>query len=80
MPIRQIDNIPHIDSEPVADPGQLVCKRDVGIAECVFRELDKLGRPRRADDARAAHKMLVEALCPTRTSRRDPPDATVVLD
>ena len=39
MAVRELDEIEHIDTKPVADLAELICIGDVDIAERIFRQL-----------------------------------------
>ncbi len=60
MVIGQLDELPHIDIELVADHGKLVGKGDIHIAVAVFGELAHLGGAGVGDDALAFNKYFVE--------------------
>src|SRR5690606_28490265 len=79
MAVSELDKLPDVHIEPVADNRQLVCKGDVYVAEGVFRELAHLG------SARVCYKQLALAKCAVHghrafcTPASNTPDDTIVL-
>ena len=62
MPIGEIDDFPDIDVVMFANDGKFVCKCNIGVSECVFRELDHFSRARSRRHACSTYKAFVEPL------------------
>ena len=80
MVVGELDQLPDVDAEPVADERQLVGERDVHVAEGVLRQLGHLGGARVRLQALALHEQAVEGHRELRAARAHAADHAVVLD
>src|SRR6266478_6436418 len=80
MAVGKVDGLPHVYFIMIADEGQFIGERYVGVPIRIFSQLHQLGCPGCRCHTRPPDKLLVESLSASGAHRGYSADAAVVVD